>query len=463
MFDSIRTRLTLWYVGVLAGFVVVFSLIVYFALIESLDRDLNLRLREMAASFKTAVESEARDQDEESSGDHTESAIKEASAEMRLKDFPFLVYDRAGEQIAATSEFDRTFDHGEEETFDDTVINGSQFRVYRTKLDLGNGQFQLHVFHTLKEKEATQRHLGNVLLIMLPLTLLLAGFIGSLLARKALSPVAQMGRQAEKITANNLGERLAVRNEHDELGQLAVIMNDLLERLDLSFEQQKRFMADASHELRTPLAIVRGESEVALSKQDRSTDDYRTSLDIIHDESERLTRIVEDLFTLARADAGQFRTEFRPVYLDEIVADSVRAISVLARAKDVRIDVTTNGEMPMNADEGLLRRLFINLLDNAVKYNQKGGAVSLITENANGHYVLRIKDTGTGIPANEQGLVFDRFYRVDKARSRRSETETSGAGLGLAIAQWIAGIHKGRVDLVSSSENGSVFSVTLPR
>src|SRR4029078_6304036 len=125
---------------------------------------LNLRLREMAASFKTAVESEARDQDEESSGAHTGAAIKQASAEMRLKAFPFLVYDRAGEQIAATSEFDRTFDHGEEETFDDTVINGSQFRVYRTKLDLGNGQFQLHVFHTLKEKEATQRHLGNVLL-----------------------------------------------------------------------------------------------------------------------------------------------------------------------------------------------------------------------------------------------------------------------------------------------------------
>ena len=463
MFDSIRIRLTLWYVSVLAAFVAVFSLIAYFALVESVDRDLNLRLQEMAVSFKTAVESEARDQDEEDRGDHTEAAIKEASAEMRLRDFPFIVYDRTGRLIATTSEFDLAFDQGEEETFGDTVVNGNQLRVYRTKLSLGDRQFQLHVFHTLKEKQATQRQLGSVLLIMLPLTLLLAGLVGYLLARKALSPVAQMGRQAEKITANNLGERLAVRNEHDELGQLAVIMNDLLERLDLSFEQQKRFMADASHELRTPLAIVRGESEVALSKQDRSTDDYRASLDIIHDESQRLTKIVEDLFTLARADAGQFRTEFRPVYLDEIVADSVRAISVLARAKDVRVDIATNGEMPMNADEGLLRRLFINLLDNAVKYNQKGGAVSLTSENANGHYVFRIKDTGAGIPVNEQGLVFERFYRVDKARSRRSETETSGAGLGLAIAQWIAEIHLGHIDLVSSGDNGSVFSVTLPR
>ena len=149
MFDSIRIRLTLWYVVVLAAFVAIFSVIVYFAVVESVDRDLNLRLQEMASSFKTAVESEARDQDEEDRGDHTEAAIKEASAEMRLRDFPFIVYDRAGQSIATTSEFDLAFDQGEEETFGDTDVNGSQFRVYRTKLRLGKGQFQLHVFHSL--------------------------------------------------------------------------------------------------------------------------------------------------------------------------------------------------------------------------------------------------------------------------------------------------------------------------
>jgi two-component system, OmpR family, sensor kinase len=464
MFDSIRIRLTIWYVGILAAFIIVFSLITYFAMVDRLDRDLDIRLTEIASSFKTAAVSEEKDQNEESKGDHTRDSVKEASDEMRLKDFPFIIYGQDGEVIATTADFDRSFDYaGRDETFRDIDIAGSSYRVYRTDLPLNHTSFNLSVFHSLAEKEATQRRLSSIFVVLVPLTLILAGLVGSLLAKKALAPVAEMGRQAEHITANNLSERLVIKNKSDELGQLAVIMNELLERLHASFEQQKRFMADASHELRTPIAIVRGESEVALSKQDRSTDEYRESLSIVHDESERLTRIVEDLFTLARADAGQFRTHFVPVYLNDIVSDSVRSIGVLARARDIRIEVLTNGEMPMYADEPLLRRLFTNLLDNAVKYNRSGGSVFVRCETINGHYTLRIADTGSGIPAAEQPNIFDRFYRVNKSRSRSMETETSGAGLGLSIAQWIAELHRGRIELVSSSRDGSVFSATFPR
>ena len=308
-----------------------------------------------------------------------------------------------------------------------------------------------------------QRQLGLLFLVLVPLTLLLAGWVGYFMAKKALQPVAEMRKQAQKITASSLDERLIVKNEHDELGQLTVVMNELLARLSASFEQQKRFMADASHELRTPIAIVRGESEVALLKPDRAMDDYRQSLAVINDESQRLTKIVEDLFTLARADAGQFRTHFEPVYLNDIIADSVRSIGVLAREKNIRIEVSTNEEMPMDADEALLRRLFLNLLDNAVKYNRNGGSVSVAGETSNVHYRVQIADSGPGIASSEQPFIFDRFYRSDKSRNRILETETSGAGLGLAIAKWIAEIHDGKIDLISSSDAGSTFAVSFPR
>jgi heavy metal sensor kinase len=464
MLDSIRTRLTLWYIGVLAAFIVVSSLIVYYALVKTLDRGLDLRLKEIAESVEAAVTSEARELKEDSAEDHTTDAIKEAGDEMRLKDFPFIVYGPRGDIVTSTADFDAVFDSTEnDKTLDDIAVSGNALRVYRTDLNLGGQRFVLYVFHSLTEKQTMQRQIGVIFLILVPLTLFLAGWVGSFLARKALEPVAEMGKQAEKITANNLGERLVVKNEHDELGQLTIVMNELLERLAASFEQQKRFMADASHELRTPIAIVRGESEIALSKPDRTIDEYRESLAVIQDESERLTKIVDDLFTLARADAGQFRTHFEPVYLNDIVAESVRSIGVLARAKNVRIDVSTNGEMPMNADEPLLRRLVINLLDNAVKYNRDGGSVLVDCRTLGSHYRLQIADTGAGIPAGEHPLIFDRFYRSDKSRNRGLETETSGAGLGLAIAQWIAGIHNGKIELASSSEAGSVFSVTFPR
>jgi len=463
MFDSIRTRLTLWYVGILAAFIVAFSLIIYYALINTLDHDLDLRIKEIAESVKTAISSEAREQAAESPGDHTVSAIKEAADEMRLKDFPFIVYGPQGDVITSTADFARVSDNQKNETYDDIAVSGDPFRLYRTDLGLDHGPFILHVFHSLTEEQAMQRQLGLLFLVLVPLTLLLAGWVGYFMAKKALQPVAEMRKQAQKITASSLDERLIVKNEHDELGQLTVVMNELLARLSASFEQQKRFMADASHELRTPIAIVRGESEVALLKPDRAMDDYRQSLAVINDESQRLTKIVEDLFTLARADAGQFRTHFEPVYLNDIVADSVRSIGVLAREKNIRIEVSTNEEMPMDADEALLRRLFLNLLDNAVKYNRNGGSVSVAGETSNGHYRVQIADSGPGIASSEQPFIFDRFYRSDKSRNRILGTETSGAGLGLAIAKWIAEIHDGKIDLISSSDAGSTFAVSFPR
>ena len=296
---------------------------------------------------------------------------------------------------------------------------------------------------------------------VIPIAIVLASVGGYFLARKSLAPVVAMSSQAGRIGAANLHERLAVQNNKDELGHLAQSFNSLLDRLSQSFERQQRFMADASHELRTPVAILRGEAEVALSQQARSLEEYRESLRVLHHEAERLTHIVEDLFTLSRADAGQYPLQPRDFYLDELVAECVHSARTLALAKKISLNFEEASESPIRADESLLRRMILNLLDNAIKYTSEGGHVTVNCHRAAHEYVLSITDTGGGVPADLQPRIFERFFRADKARSR-AENDGGGAGLGLSISRWIAEAHLGRLELTRSDSVGSTFTAYLP-
>jgi signal transduction histidine kinase len=273
-----------------------------------------------------------------------------------------------------------------------------------------------------------------------------------------------MSREASGISPDELRTRLTVRNDRDEVGRLGVIINSLLDRLSSSLEQQRRFVADASHELRTPLAILRGEAEVALAHNDRPAEDYRTSLGILHDESIHMAKIVDDLFTLARADAGQIQFHAKSLYLEEIVEEAVRSIRVLAAKKDITIECALEHCVPYEGDESLLRRLFLNLLDNAVKYSRPHSTVIVSGKLSVDKrvYLVNIADSGPGIPESDREKIFERFYRVDKARTREDGAVTSGSGLGLSIANWIADVHNAEISLTSSSESGSIFAVSFP-
>jgi signal transduction histidine kinase len=240
------------------------------------------------------------------------------------------------------------------------------------------------------------------------------------------------------------------------LGSLALTINDLLTRLEDSFKEQQRFVADASHELRTPLAVLRGETEVALS-QPRNADEYQASLALIKDEAEHLSRIVEDLFILARQPLDRPTVAKQPVKLDRTVAECARAAQVLAAQKNLKLSIGAQTPVSLLGDDELLQRMILNLLDNAVKYTPAGGEVSIELTASNGDAQIVVRDNGIGIPASDQPHVFDRFYRVDKARSRA----LGGAGLGLSITRSVAEIHGGRVS-VESSDAGSVFTVELP-
>ena len=250
----------------------------------------------------------------------------------------------------------------------------------------------------------------RVIFLALPLLLGLAGIGGYLLATHSLAPLNWMAEQAREITGSNLSRRLEIGHAAEELAVLAASFNELLARLDQSFEAMRRFVADASHELRTPIAVIRGEADVALS-HDRGAAEYRESLAIVLDESRRLSRLVDDLLNLARADAGRVKLEVQEFYFNELLAECCRSMQTLAARLRYRSRMPFAGDVQFRGDEALLRRLVINLLDNAIRYTPPGGQVSASLEADPAAARIRISDTGVGIPPEAAPHVFERFYR----------------------------------------------------
>jgi two-component system, OmpR family, sensor kinase len=481
MFDSVRVRLTAWYSAVLAIVLAVVCVTTYFIVRQTSMQRTDADLAALANSFLATFQAELAGEGN-GPGRALLSPAHQAMIEHRSETDAFVVLGPDGARIAASTdaalasnttswpmaralhsdEF-RRFEAGAASGAEglDTIRGGrSRVRVYARSFEADGKQLVLIVAQSLRGQYETLETLRITLLCMVVIGLLLAATGGYFLAKKSLAPVMTMGAQARRIGATNLNERLPVVNANDELGQLATIFNDLLNRLDEAFEQQRRFIADASHELRTPLAILRGEAEVAMSQKGRTAEEYLESLKILHEETTRLIKIVEDLFTLTRADAGQYRLTPQDVYLEEVVADCAHSVRTLAREKNIELKMDAGSECLVRGDQDLLRRMILNLLDNAIKYTAPGGRVEIACRASDGECEVHITDTGSGIPAELQSRVFERFFRVDQARSRLGNA--GGAGLGLSIAQWIAEAHKGRLELAQSSSAGSHFAVYMP-
>ena len=272
-----------------------------------------------------------------------------------------------------------------------------------------------------------------------------------------------MAERAQRISVENLDQRLPTANPRDELGRLAATFNELLARLSNSFAQQRQFMADASHELRTPLSVIGTTSAVMLQREDRGKSEYREALTIVDQQVRRLTRVVDDIFMLARADAGHPALQITGFYLDELLVETARGAAVLASRKNLQLEVPVLSEAPFRGDEGLLRQMIGNLLDNAIRHTPERGEVRIALKSCDTEYVITVTDTGSGIAPDVQPQIFKRFYRADKARSRTNTNGEGGAGLGLPIARRIAEAHQGRLELQHSDETGSTFVVCLPR
>jgi two-component system, OmpR family, sensor kinase len=481
MLDSVRVRLTVWYSAVLAVVLVLVSATTYLIVQKTSMRRTDEDLSVLADSFLVTFQAELADatniQDSA-----VLSAVRQSMVEHRSNSDAFVVLGPDGQIAAnssdafpsgtrsdasvaravASSEFQRfkTIALSEEASLETIRGEHSRYRAYSRQFK-GNGQeYVLIVLHSLHAQSEMLETLRLTFAWMILVGLLLAGTGGYFLARKSLAPVVEMGAHARRIGATNLHERLPVLNANDELGQLATIFNDLLNRLDQSFDRQRRFIADASHELRTPLAILRGEAEVAMSQQGRTAEDYLESIGILHEETSRLIKIVEDLFTLTRADSGQYLLSPENVYLEEVVADSAHSARTLAREKNIELSVDASSECLIRGDQALLRRMILNLLDNAIKYTNEGGRVDIACRATTTGFEVHVTDTGPGIPPELHARIFERFLRADPARSRSGRE--GGAGLGLSIALWIAEAHHGRLELVRSDATGSHFAVFLP-
>jgi heavy metal sensor kinase len=477
MFDSVRVRLTVWYSAVLAVVLLLVSATTYLIVRKTSMQRTDADLQVLSDSFLATFQDELSD----TPGTRASavlSAARQAMVEHRSNSDAFVVLGPGREIVATSSEaipsgessyssltralasddFHRFAKTSQSKEVNLETIH-SRFRAYSRQFDANGQNHLLIVLHSLHGQNEVLETIRLTFTWMILVGLLLAGTGGYFLARKSLAPVVAMGEQARHIGATNLHDRLPVLNAKDELGQLATTFNDLLDRLDQSFERQRRFVADASHELRTPLAILRGEAEVAMSHHGRAAQDYLESLGILHQETSRLIKIVEDLFTLTRADSGQYPLSPEDVYLEEVVAECAHSARTLARERNIELSVDASSECLVHGDQALLRRMILNLLDNAIKYTAEGGRVDIACRATTGAFEIHVTDTGPGIPPELHKRIFERFFRADTARSRSGRE--GGAGLGLSIALWIAEAHHGRLELVRSDTTGSHFAVYL--
>lgn len=296
-----------------------------------------------------------------------------------------------------------------------------------------------------------------VLVLGLPVIVSLAGVGGYVLARRALAPIDHLAADARRITAERLHERLSVPNEHDEIGRLAAVINDTFARLESSFEQLRRFTADASHELRTPLSVIRSIGELGLDKT-RTPAEYKDAIGSMLEEVDRLSRMVDTLLRLSRGDAGTVHLVPEPLDLVELARDVASSMAILADERQQRLRVDAAGAVPVVADRIVLRDAIANVVDNAIKYGPSASAIVIAVNGDDTDAVLNVTDDGPGVSAEHRARIFDRFYRVDEGRSR----EMGGTGLGLAIARWAVEANGGRITL-DSTERGATFRIVLRR
>lgn len=490
MLDSVRSRLAFWHTGVLAVLLFGFAIASDLWLERVISRRDDRFLEESTTAFRASVVAELNEVP-------LDSALAQSLGEFKLRDMSLLVADTAGMIIGRGDStvvrasaprhhenglhpLDALAIHGALQSW--RLSRGARFttvgrgddaqRLFIMPVAARGAHFTIIGVRPLADQLELLEDTRAGFLIAIPIGLLLAWIGGYALARRSLAPVATMTAQAALIGATSLHERLPIGNPRDELGQLARVFNALLARLDTAFEQQRRFMADASHELRTPVSIMRGEADIALSQATRSADEYRGALEVVRSEGRRLSRIVGELFLLARADSGQHRLKLGALYLDDLVNECVHAVRSLALGRRVTLrcvvdpgnstQVESGDVYAFTGDEELLRRLVVNLLDNAIKHAPLDSAVDVTLVRDGPQHVLRVIDSGPGIPASARAHVFERFFRADEAHARDAASETGGAGLGLAIARWVAEAHGGTLALVATGAGETIFELRLP-
>ncbi|PIQ97961.1 MAG: histidine kinase [Nitrospinae bacterium CG11_big_fil_rev_8_21_14_0_20_56_8] len=465
-FNSLRTRLTAWYVVILGTILILFSLFLYFFLSNRLYESIDNSLKVSA----TVVAKSATMKFNQSPLPGLDAFFEQVLGYANLNKF-YRIYDGSGNvgsrsknitaaQFPLSQEAYTKALRGET-TYETQVIEGNHSIRLITMPVIDEGKLinLIQVGTSLNAVQETLKNLRIFLFTAVPAVLALTTLMGRFLARRALKPVSKITQTAQEIAAGaDLGSRIPVPEVTDEIGQLVITFNNMLDRLESSFRQMRQFSSDASHELRTPLTVLKGQSELVLSK-DRNKNEYLEVLSSNLEEINYMSKVLEDLFILSKSDENQVPLDCKPVNLKSIIEEVCRHGEIIAAEKNIRIFVAYLEPVMINGDAVRLRQMFWNVIYNGIKYTPPGGEVKIALRDEGDYAYITVQDNGIGIAEEHLPFIFNRFYRVDKARSRRE----GGSGLGLSISKFIVEAHGGKIEVESRVGMGSRFKVRLPK
>jgi heavy metal sensor kinase len=453
----LRARITAWYFAVLAVAFASFAWISDLGFRHSIEATVNDASRANLESVQSVLDrtapkgaTEVKDELEELAGLWADAALLE-------------VTDADGKIIFQSQLFARPYKpippvEKKDVTFFTTNLDRVQYRLAMRMTEAGGQTFLVRAAIPTEPFDQALDRFRLILKETLPFLVVLASLAGYWLSGRALGPVNEIIKTARNIGVQNLSGRLAVPPANDELRRLSETLNDMLGRIEASVKRITQFTTDASHDLRTPVALIRTSAELAL-RRPRAEGEYRETLSRILATSEETTHLIENLLTLARADAGAAELQFRDLDLVPHLEKISEETGILAAGKRIRVtSELVSGPVRVSGDPAAIERLLLIMIENAVKYTPAGGGIHLNLSNGSGSARIEIRDSGIGISEKDLPHIFERFYRADQARSR----EPGGSGLGLAIAHWIVERHGGSLEAQSTLGNGSVFRITLP-
>ena len=464
-FKSIRSRLTAWYILLLGIILILFSVFLnYFLskrLYESVDNSLTVSATVVATSAVMRFN--------RSPLPGLDQFFEQFMGAGNLNKF-YRIYDGSGNVGSRSNNIDASKFPLSQEAYADALSGTNSYETF-----LVDGKYPIRVITMpiLREKKLvnlvqvgtsleavkeTLRNLRIFLFTAVPSVLVFATLFARFLARRALKPISKIIKTARDIgQGQELSQRIPVFKVQDELGQLALTFNEMMDRLENSFAQMRQFSSDASHELRTPLTVLQGQNELVLSKL-RDPKEYQEVIISNLEEIKYMSKVLEDLFVLSRSDENQVLLNYKRMDLRDLVEEVCRHAEILAEEKDISIVIAFLEQVKINGDEVRLRQMVWNILHNGIKYTQPGGELKVSLLEESGFALLSIQDTGIGIPEKDLPFIFDRFYRVDKARSK----DEGGSGLGLSICRHIAEAHKGKIKVESKPGLGTRFKIHIP-
>lgn len=484
---SIRFKITVLYMAILAITLTSFSVVLYHNVRTGLYRNMDTLLISKAQGISKAIdayweaskfevaEEAARPEilHKRRNVNFTKVAqrwVKEESSDPALLDIIVQVFDTDGAIIASSADT-RGLKEISKKNFlpvlqgkvrFDTLASedkpdGMTLRLYTTPVfENEKVAYIVQVASPVASIQAALNNLEVALFILLPITVFITGIMGAFLAKVTLGPVDNMIHTIHQITVENMKMKLAIPDTRDEIQDLAETFNIMLERLERAFTSQKQLFEDLSHELKTPLTILKGEFEVMLKKA-RSFEEYESVLKSALEEVNKMIKLAENLLLLAKLDSKEVSPVKKDLDLNLLIQGVVNNVKRLAESKGISLSSDLRGGISLKGDTGQLGTLFLNIIDNAVKHTPKGGRIIIAAEKADSKAVIKIRDTGTGIPEEDIDRVFDRFYRVDKSRG-----SSAGFGLGLSIAKSIVEAHSGSITAQSKPSMGTIFTITLP-